>query len=330
MRIGDTKEKTAEMSHDVFRPDQSELERNPEKVHQYVQLLEAALGHGFRVVGILEIGSFAKGEAVPSSDIDTRVYISSEVAYARQTDSSRYKDRKKDEHELRHDQFVIEKGDKPWVEYNWYEFNEEYSRRFSEELGCNVEFGLVDSRYAAYELEHLDTNPVREHALLLQSNILYDPSGCLEEKRKSLSMGVVVPRLASYYETQFLSGVPFDLLEHIKPHAADAYKAEKNSQIQWVNRAVKYLRNAVASKTYTAFGNFIYKREGVLDFYRRYLPEEVAFVDKIYEWKCDPQIRTTMIHEFAKDPTKFFSEFEKMNADLERIVQKVRAIEFVS
>jgi predicted nucleotidyltransferase len=65
----------------TFSPEHSELATNPTKLQQYVEALEAAFGHSTRLVGILEIGSFAKGEAVPSSDIDTRVYVTSPTAY---------------------------------------------------------------------------------------------------------------------------------------------------------------------------------------------------------------------------------------------------------
>jgi len=64
-----------------FDSQQSELAQNPAKLQQYIHLLEAALGHDAKIVGILEIGSFAKGEAVPTSDTDTRVYITLPAAY---------------------------------------------------------------------------------------------------------------------------------------------------------------------------------------------------------------------------------------------------------
>ena len=65
----------------TFSPEHSELATNPIKLQHYVEALEVAFGNSTRVVGILEIGSFAKGEAVPSSDIDTRIYVTSPAAY---------------------------------------------------------------------------------------------------------------------------------------------------------------------------------------------------------------------------------------------------------
>ena len=65
----------------AFNPALSGLAQNPAKLQRYIQLLEDALGHEAKIVGILEIGSFAKGEAVPTSDTDTRVYVTLPAAY---------------------------------------------------------------------------------------------------------------------------------------------------------------------------------------------------------------------------------------------------------
>lgn len=59
----------------------SELEKNKKKLGQYVKAIEQTVGNDTRVVGILEIGSFANGEGTELSDIDTRIYLESENAY---------------------------------------------------------------------------------------------------------------------------------------------------------------------------------------------------------------------------------------------------------
>lgn len=48
----------------TFSPEQSELVTNPIKLRPYVDTLAVTFGHPARVVAILGIGSFAKGEAV--------------------------------------------------------------------------------------------------------------------------------------------------------------------------------------------------------------------------------------------------------------------------
>lgn len=308
----------------IFRPDQSELERDHEKLGRYVTLLEEAIGHGFKVVGILEIGSFAKGEAVPGSDIDTRVFVISPEAYLWQTASTRYAELERPKEEKEYSAFSAQHADKPHVEYNWHEFNFPVSARVSEVLDSNIEFGLVDTEFAAFELANLDTTPVKEHALMLQSNVLYDPTGYLQTQRAHLS-GKIIPSLAAYYEERYLSALPFEIYEHVKPHSADMYKIQKNGQIQWVNRAVRCLRDAVATKTYLATGDFTYKKAGVLAFYEHYVPEEMALVNQLYKWKCDPEIRAQMVAKFVHDPTQFFPEFERLTVRLEEVVKKVKS-----
>ncbi len=309
-----------------FSPDRSELERDSEKLSRYIALLEEALGNGFRVVGVTEIGSFAKGEAVPTSDIDTRVYVEG-PNYLWQTDGSRYGDLQKETQERKFARFSQKNGDKPRIEYNWYEFNDPIARELCEALGCNVEFGLVDARYAAFELDTIDEEkePVKEHALILQSNILFDPNGFLA-KRRQLLTGTISPVMANFYRERYLDTLPFEIYEHIKPHSSDTYKAEKSGQIQWINRAVRCLRDAVATKTYLESGVFTFKKPDVLKFYQTYLPEYVAFIEQIYGWKCDPVTREKMVEEFLKDPSKFFPEFETLTQRLEEIVKKVNAV----
>jgi len=156
----------AEEQKTSFDPDHSELEKNPEKLRNYVRMLESALGHQAEVVGILEIGSYAKGEAVPTSDMDTRVYVRSPNAYLFNVL------RPQEPAQPLYESFIEEQGFLPRREYLWDEFNDPVSQEISERLPSNVEFGFVDQRYAAFELDRLDQFPSTEHALLFQSNVL--------------------------------------------------------------------------------------------------------------------------------------------------------------
>ncbi len=319
-----SKELAIEQRFTSFRADQSELERDRAKLQEYIRLLEEALGHDCRVVGAIEMGSFAKAEAVPGSDIDTRVYVTSPTGYIWQTDGSRYGDLQREKQEKRFAKFCDQYGVKPRHEYNWHKFNDPVARRLCEALDCNVEFGLVDARYAAFELGTIDSDqePVKEHALILQSNILFDPEDFLAKRRQSLT-GTVSPVMADFYRERYLDTLPFEIYEHIKPHPSDTYKAEKSGQIQWVNRAVRCLRDAVATKTYLGTGDFTFKKPDVIDFYKKYLPEEIEFVEELYQWKCDPVVREQMVADFLKDPEKFFSEFARLTKRLEAVVKKI-------
>jgi hypothetical protein len=158
----------------TFSPEHSELATNPTKLQRYVEALEAAFGQATRVVGILEIGSFAKGEAVPSSDIDTRVYVTSPAAYLVNLGIAN------DQGPPLYDDFARCHPLLPRREYAWWEFNEAVMASVSAALPANIEFGFVDQRYAAYELTRLADHPSFEHSILLQSNVLYDPTGFLQ------------------------------------------------------------------------------------------------------------------------------------------------------
>lgn len=301
-----------------FDPQHCELERDPAKVRLYAQMLEDALGHQAQVVAVLEIGSYAKGEAVPSSDIDTRVFVTSPAAYLFNVfgglDQPRYEG------------FVEECGALPRRDYGWSEFNDPLCVELSKRLSCNVEFGFVDLRYAGFELDHLDRFFSVEHAMLFQSNILYDPLGILGHWRGKL-YGRIFEPLVSAYRERYLDQPYRRIYDGLGPNPWDNYKLEKSGQIIWVQRALRCLRNAVAAKVYAATGTFLYKKADVLCFYRRHLPDDLAFVRQVYGWKTDPQVRAEMVKGFQRDRDEYYALFRSCMPQLEAVVAQVKALD---
>ena len=189
-------------------------------------------------------------------------------------------------------------------------------------LPSNIEFGFVDQRYAAFELDNLNQAPSAEHSFLLQSTILHDPQGFLARKRQELRGRILAP-LTRYYREQFLERLSRRIYSFLEPHPTYKLKIEKSGQIIWVQQAVRCLRNAVASKSYISTGHFIYKKSEVIEFYQRFLPEVERFVQKLYEWKTDPQVRGIMVRDFLQEPDRFFECFRSMMPHLEAVVKKV-------
>ncbi|MEZ4735572.1 MAG: nucleotidyltransferase domain-containing protein [Caldilineaceae bacterium] len=303
----------------TFSPEHSELETNPTKLQQYVDALEAAFGQAARVVGILEIGSFAKGEAVPTSDIDTRIYVTSPAAYLVNLSVTN------DHGPPLYDDFVRLHPPLPRQEYTWWDFNETVMASVSTALPANIEFGFVDQRYAAYELTRLVDHPSFEHSILLQSNVLYDPTGFLQTARSQLQGRIFEP-LVQHYTTQFLDNLSPRLYACLSPDSFDVFKLAKSGQIQWVQQAVRALRNAVAAKSYLATGHFLYKKSDVLAFYERYLPAEAPLVQELYQWKTDATVRAAMVEEFSHSPERLYARFREALPQVETIVKKVKGL----
>ncbi len=307
----------------AFSPEHSELETNPTKLQRYVDALAAAFGEPTRVVGILEIGSFAKGEAVPSSDIDTRIYVTSPATYLVNL-AFVY-----DQGPPLYDDFACCRPPLPRQEYAWWSFNEAIMAEVSAALPANIEFGFVDQRYAAYELTRLADHPSFEHSILLQSNVLYDPTGFLQETRRQLQGRLFAP-LAQQYTAQFLDNLSPRLYASLHPDSFDAFKLAKSGQIQWVQQAVRALRNAVAAKSYCATGSFLYKKVDVLAFYASHLPAEAPFVQELYQWKTDATVRAAMVEEFSRSPERLYARFCEAMPQVETVVKKVKALPQVS
>ncbi|HPV70957.1 MAG TPA: hypothetical protein PKY08_03670, partial [Candidatus Magasanikbacteria bacterium] len=307
-----------------FNPNHSELELRPEQVQKYAQLLTSEIGHGFVVDGIIEIGSYAKGEAVPGSDMDTRVYISSPDFYVWQTSGSRLSACRQKEAEQKFADFLQINKDRQCLTLDWYDFNDPVAKRLCQELGLNVEFGLADSRFAEYELQKLSTQVTTEHQLLLESNLVYDPKGLLAKRRAGIK-GVIYPVMALYYQERYLDALPFEIYTHLQPHKMDNWKIEKSRQIQWVKWAVRSIRDAIGAKNYIQSGKLIYKKEDILSFCSINLsPTDVAVIEELYRWKTDPEIREQIIDGFLVDPDKYFSLFKEYTKKLEKIVRRIK------
>ncbi|MBN1641463.1 MAG: hypothetical protein JXA09_09525 [Anaerolineae bacterium] len=301
----------------AFDPEHSVLERDPDRLARYVHMLEEALGDGARVVGLLEIGSYAKGEAVPSSDVDTRAYVTAPDAYLFNDFGGL------DQPQL--EAFLAACGALPRRERSWAEFNDPVRACISAVLSCAVEFGYVDARYAAFEFSRLDRAFSVEHTLLFQSNVLYDPDGFLRGWRDRLRGAIYAPLVDAYRE-QYLDRPYRRVYDGLAASEWDDDKLAQSEQVIWVQRAVRCLRNAVASKTYAVGGTFCYKKDDVLAFYARHLPPDLPFVQQVYAWKTDPAQRQALVRAFRQDSEACFRLFRSHMPQLEAVVARVKAL----
>ncbi|MFA6100227.1 MAG: hypothetical protein WC750_05165 [Patescibacteria group bacterium] len=246
-----------------FDPGQSEISQNREKLEIFVEQLENRLGHQARIVGILEIGSFTKGEAVPSSDSDLRIYVESPEVYFWQGWGANPKAKTKPEKESYFDAFVQVNPGLPRVTYDWDAFNNPIANELSGALSVNLEFGITDSRFVEYQFDNLATLSNGEYELLFQGQILYDPQNTLLKWHQK-HYGERYESLYRFYQTRYLDQLLPEVAIHTEPDHYDKHKIEKSGQIMWVKWAVRAIRDAVASKTYQATGKFVYLKQDVL------------------------------------------------------------------
>lgn len=314
------------MSSKPFDPLHSPLELQHELLQRFVTSLTEALGSTVEICGIIEFGSFAKGEAVSSSDIDTRIYLSSPDRYFRQGNISRFDQSQQNALDKRYRNFENKYQVVKRQEYDWWKFNNVLTEKLTEMLGVTIEFGLVDYRYVSFEFDYIETHPTNEHALLLQSNTVYDPSGKIASLHNRIK-GKRYESQASFYQSRYLDSLPFEIYHHLIPDSNDDFKIKKSRQIQWVKWAVRCLRDAVAAKSYRAYGEFIYKKQDVLQFYEQHLPEYFESVQNIYSWKTDEAIREEMVSDFLSHKEKYFQCFKDMMPELEEIISKVKKLE---
>lgn len=309
-----------------FDPGHSELSQDQDKLKSLVEQLEGRLGHQAKIVGILEIGSFTKNEAVPSSDSDLRIYVESPEVYFWQGWGANPKAKTKPEKENYFNAFVQANPSLPRVTYDWDAFNNPVSNELSGALNVNFEFGITDHRFVEYQLDNLKTLPNGEYELLFQGRILYDPQKTLLKWHQKY-YGECYGSLCDFYQTRYLDQLLPEVAIHTEPDHYDKHKIEKSGQIMWVKWAVRAVRDAVASKTYQATGKFVYLKQDVLDFYQKHLPQHLDFVNQLYIWKTDQTVRAEMVRKFIADPTSYFTEFKNLMPKLEQIVADVNKLE---
>lgn len=288
----------------------------------YVKALEKELGNSTKIIGIVEFGSYAKDEATPVSDIDTRVYVSNPKHYIWQPVIARFDQSQQDTLENRFTEFEKEFGASPKLKYDWATFNKPLAEKISAQVNINIEFGLADYRYTMFELQNLNIFATVEHAILLQSNILYDPKKWLKKTRDNIR-GKKFPPLVSFYKKRYLDALPFEIYQFLKNDTYDDFKIKKSGQIQWVKWAVRCLRDAVASKTYINSGNFTYQKSEVLNFYKHHIPEDYKFIQEIYDWKTNAITRQEIVNDFLNNRKHYFELFESLMPRLESVVKKV-------
>ena len=203
-----------------FDPGRSVLSRDSERIEALVSELEERIGHAAKIVGILEIGSFTKGEAVTTSDSDLRLYVTSPEVYCWQSFGKDLKAKLRPEKEQRFLDFLDGLPTLPRQVYEWEEFNNPVSHELSQKYDVNFEFGVADMRFVWHEFSELGSKPCGEYELLFQGAILYDPEGELTNLHKK-HFGVRYDSLATYYQTRYLNQLQPQVVLHTGPNEFD-------------------------------------------------------------------------------------------------------------
>src|SRR3989339_851229 len=204
----------------------SPLTKKPELITRLIQRLEEELYKGIRIVGILEIGSYAKREAVSTSDSDLRIYCESPRGIIWQTAGGRMNHQLSDQLEAQFDRFALRDRSRKCLFLNWIRINQPLQEKLSEELGINIEFGFADRRFYEFQLQEANEVFCPEYQYVLGSLIHFDPDHFLERWRGQMRKRIPDP-VRIFMQARHLKAPPFELYEHLEPHEWDEYKIKK-------------------------------------------------------------------------------------------------------
>lgn len=313
----------------TFDPGLSPLTKDPDLVQRLIQRLEEELHEGIKIVGVLEIGSFAKHEAVPQSDSDLRIYCESPEGIVWQTGGSRHFNKIAEQLEQQFDRLSLSRGNRKRLYLNWMRVNKPLQDKLSEELGVNVEFGFADYRFCNFQMEEMDAFFCPEHQYIIGSIIHHDPDGFLLRWREQTMCNAPQPFIDLLQE-RFLDSPPFELYTHLEPHRMDDYKIHKCLQLQWVKWAVFAIRGAISSKWYLEFGQYPYRAPEVISIVEEYFPAHLEFVKEMYRWKVYEETRFAMCRQYVAYPKDTRRLFARQTKKIEAFVQAVNELDLSS
>jgi len=293
----------------TFDPSRSEFERNAIQISTFVRILEESFFTPVAVGGIVEIGSFAKGEAIPASDSDTRVYIRCPAAtFVNLVGES-------DEPAGLSEYLASARAPEP-ILLHWSTFNAPIHYRLREEIDGKISFGLIDASFAEFLFRHLEQFPSQDHSMLFQSNLIYDPQQWISRWRNQLGGRIFQSQVRLYREqavARAREGLPWYLANPGNPRGPQ----------QWLLQAVRCVREAVSAQSYAQTGHFTFKKDAVLERLQELSPGEVSLAKRLYDWKCAPSIRQEIGRAFAAGDEVWQARFRELTPQIQALVEQI-------
>ena len=293
----------------TFDASQSDLQRDAAKVSRFVSVLEDLFPAAVSVIGAVEIGSFAKGEAIPSSDTDTRVYITCTDAILVNLISEREEPAALQAH------LKISPAREP-ILLGWHNFNAPMLERLEDEFGEKISFGFVDTAFVEFLFKQLERYPTQDHAMLFQSNVIYDPHGWIADWRARLDGQIFGSQVELYVE---------QLLNRVRQKLSWYLDNPDNSRgpDQWLLQAVRCLREVIAAWSYATTGRFVFRRDGVIQRIEAFGQAHADFARTLYAWKCDLAVRNEICRSFERGDDTWQTRFRQFTPRVQDLVELI-------
>lgn len=293
----------------TFDASQSDLQRNAEKVSRFISVLEGLFPATVSVIGAVEIGSFAKGEAIPTSDTDTRVYITCPEAMLVNL-ISEFEEPAALQAYLK--VFPVREP----ILLRWHTFNAPMLERLKDEFGEKISFGFVDTSFAEFLFEHLERYPTQDHAMLFQSNVIYDPRQWIADWRARLEGRIFGSQVELYV------GQAVNRARQKLPWYLDNPDNRRGPD-QWLLQAVRCLREGIAARSYATTGRFVFRRDEVVQCIETFGQTHADLARTLYAWKCDPTVRNEICRSFERGDETWQNRFRQFTPRVQDLVELI-------
>ena len=290
-------------------PSISPIQRDPAQRQCLIEAIEQSLPVSATVVGLVEIGSFAKDEAVPTSDTDTRAYARA----AEETDLLVMADQRDP---MGLDRTIEQRGQISVHRMPYERFNEQLRSQVGGSIENRVSAGFIDIRHAEVLFEDMDRFPSQDHSMLFQSAIVYDPETWIARWRSRLK-GIVTPALIAMYRTQ----VMIRAFEQLPSYATNP-GAHRGAH-QWLLQAVRCIREATSLRSFAASGEFLFRKSDVLAASTSLSASSRDLIAQLYAWKCDPGVREEIPSSIASGEKTWPQRYTELTSAIQEAVAEL-------
>jgi hypothetical protein len=236
-------------------------------LHQEYARFQARFGA--HLLGVVEIGSFAHGEAVRFSDHDLRLIIHCNAPL------------------LVFDEHQWTKGiDATVTTIDWQDLNQH----------PDLAFGLTNLAYIEQMLE-IGQYPLIDHTCLYQGRILVDDTGAVaafRDQHRATRFSNIVPDYLKQTEWRVTSRLPRELsmlTEHLD---------HRKYAVLPIHTCYRILRDMANIASYHEHGVYISDANGLTQYYRDHWPWFQTTLDTVRAYKTDEALRKVVFNEVVQ------------------------------
>lgn len=250
---------------------------------------------GSEVLGLVEIGSRARGEAVDTSDHDLRVIIRSHAPY-----------------------LLLQ--EQAWTEVSKVEIT--YIEWAALNQGKDATFGLTNLAFVAQAIE-AGAYPLNDHTALYQGRIVEDKAG-LVEKFKGQYAGVRFPNISNDYLRQTEWRVRQRWRAEIERALKGEGLDERKLAIPALHTACRIVRDIANIDAYRSTATYLADARALENYYQAQWAWFWPTFRKLFDYKTKETSRRTVFQQIQRGDSEDAQMLNEIQAETEKLWEQFK------